>query len=151
MSLFKSKRNIQLGEEQIGSVPSSQRLISGSSSKWSIPCCNSLMLGRSRAIQLPEDSDLEDDEYNQPDFSANNQSFIGHLPVENTPNVFLQNQTDNTTRILSHNPFARASCDDSSQKNKQNDAVIANNNQDQISVIGERFESEVTTQIIIRL
>jgi hypothetical protein len=148
MTLFKPKGNIQLGTEQAENMTSSERPISRSSSKWSIPCCSSLTLGRGGAIQLPDDSDLEDEEYNQPDFTSHNQSIVGRLLVEHSPNAFLQNQTDNTTRILSRNPFARASSDDSSEQNKQNDATIVNNDQDQSSITVERFEPEVKTKFI---
>jgi hypothetical protein len=146
MSLFKTKRTIQLGTEQAENMTSNQRPISRSS-KWSIPCCSNLTLGRGGAIQLPDDSDLEDDEYNQPDFTSHNQNIVGRMPIEHSPNAFLQNQTDNTARILSRNPFARASSEDPSEQNQQKDVTIINNEQGQSTITVERFESEVRANL----
>lgn len=74
MALFKPKQPIHLGGES-----------ESSSRPWSIPCCVNLSLykGVTPAIQLPQDSDNEQDE-----------------SEDESPTIFPQH--------LSGNPFARA-------------------------------------------
>ena len=95
-TMFQQPR-IQLPAEQQQPPP----LIKRSSSNWSIPCCSQFSI-RSQRIQLPDDSD--NDEEHEQQFESSSP-----LVMSTEENVFTQKASH-----LSRNPFARAPSSSSS-------------------------------------
>ncbi|KAI8373784.1 hypothetical protein BD560DRAFT_394374 [Blakeslea trispora] len=98
MPFFQSKQTISLSEES--TRPSLKR------SRWSFPCCGpvSFLTSQEGVIQLPDDSDSEDQPTPVPSSTGyQGLSAPSTTTSTTTTNVFLQHQNH-----LSRNPFARA-------------------------------------------
>ncbi|CEP17462.1 hypothetical protein [Parasitella parasitica] len=110
MSLFRPKISIHLSPDELDTSQHPPEF-TRKSSKWYIPCCRHISLGKSGGkIRLPDDSDSDstDEDHNQPNSSISlSHAYNEGGQNENLPNIFSQAQTRSQTS-LSRNPFARA-------------------------------------------
>ncbi|KAI8644747.1 hypothetical protein BD408DRAFT_412831 [Parasitella parasitica] len=129
MSLFQPKSSIHLSTDQDEvSASQSQSVFARNSSKWSIPCCSHISLGKGGGeIRLPGDSDNDsnDEDYSQPNFSSS--LFHTHNEDDrndNLPSVFLQTE-GGSQASLSRNPFASVSSNKGNQSVPSNRQIFA--------------------------